>query len=286
VTSAAATALAPPVRSRGLTKTARKAGPSVVLGLIGIAFALPLVWLIFAAVDSQASWAVEIPHWTIANFEAVTSASDLRSLGNSLLISALATGIATAVAFPAAFGLSRYNIPMKQVLVIALLFMTAIPVAVLIIPVYQIYSDIGWTGSILAASLFIGVTGLPFEVAIIKDSVDAIPRDFEEAAALDRATTWKTLIYIIWPLAAPAAAAAAIFGFINAWSMFIVPLILLTSPSDTVAPITIYGFMGSAVVRYGEIAAFSFLYALPPVLLYFFMARLFRGGFAFGGGVR
>ena len=261
--SAPATALAP-ARAGAFTKMVRKAGPRVILGLIGIGFALPLVWLIFAAVDSQASWAVEIPHWTIANFQAVTSASDLRSLGNSLLISGLATGIATAVAFPAAFGLSRYNIPMKQVLVIALLFMTAIPVAVLIIPVYQIYTDIGWTGSIVAASLFIGVTGLPFEIAIIKDSIDAIPRDFEEAAALDRATTWKTLIHVIWPLAAPSAAAAAIFGFINSWSMFIVPLILLTSPSDTVAPITIYGFMGSAVVRYGEIAAFSFLYALPP----------------------
>jgi multiple sugar transport system permease protein len=275
----------PAVRGR-LSKALLKAAPSGAVALIGVAFALPLVWLVFAAVDSQASWAVEIPHWTIANFQAVFSAADLRSLANSLLVSVLATGMATAVAFPAAFGLSRYNIPLKQVLVIALLFMTAIPVAVLIIPVYQIYSEIGWTGSMVTASLFIGVTGLPFEIAIIKDAIDAIPPDFEEAAALDRASTWETLIYVVWPLAAPAAGAAAIYGFINSWSMFIVPLILLTSPSDVVAPITIYGFMGSAVVRYGEIAAFSFLYALPPVLLYFFMARVFRGGFALGGGVK
>jgi multiple sugar transport system permease protein len=278
--------LSAPVNHRPLAKSVNKALPSAVLALIGVAFALPLVWLVFAAFDSQASWAVEIPHWTIANFKAVVSGADLRSLGNSLVVSVLATGIGTAAGFPAAFALSRYDIPLKQFLVVALLFMTAIPVAVLIIPVYQIYSQIGWTGSIATTALFIGVTGLPFEVAIIKDAIDAIPRDFEEAAAVDRATTWQTLLRVMWPLSMPAVSAAAIYGFINSWSMFIVPLVLLTSPSDIVAPITIYGFIGSAVVRYGEIAAFSFLYSLPPVLLYFFTSKVLRGGFALGGGVK
>jgi multiple sugar transport system permease protein len=269
-----------------LTRRLNRALPSAALVIIGVAFALPLVWLVFAAFDSQASWAIEIPHWTIANFQAVVSGADLRSLGNSLVVSAVATAIGTASGFPAAFALSRYGIPLKQFLVVVLLFMTAIPVAVLIIPIYQIYSEIGWTGSILTTSLFIAVTGLPFEIAIIKDAVDAIPRDFEEAAAVDRASTWQTLVRVIWPLALPAVSAAAIYGFINAWSMFIVPLVLLTSPSDIVAPITIYGFIGSAVVRYGEIAAFSFLYSLPPVLLYFFVSKVLRGGFALGGGVK
>lgn len=269
-----------------LNRLAAKTLPSAALSVIGLVFVLPLVWLVFASLDSQASWAVQIPHWTIANFEAVVSGDDLRSLGNSLFLSVMATGIATAVAFPAAFGLSRYNIPLKQFLVIALLFMTAIPVAVLIIPIYQIYSDIGWTGSMVTTALFIGVTGLPFEIAIIKDAIDSIPVDFEEAAAVDQASTWGTLVHVIWPLALPSASAAAIFGFINSWSMFIVPLVLLSSPSDVVAPITIYGFMGSAVVRYGEIAAFSFLYALPPVVLYFLVSKFVRGGFALGGGVK
>lgn len=284
--AAPAVPLAAPASHRPLARRITKTLPSTALALIGAAFALPLVWLVFAAFDSQASWAVEIPHWTIANFRAVVSGADLRSLGNSLLVSVLATTIATVTGFPAAFALSRYDIPLKQFLVIALLFMTAIPVAVLIIPVYQIYSEIGWTGSMVTTALFIGVTGLPFEVAIIKDAIDAIPRDFEEAAAVDRATTWQTLVRVIWPLAIPAVSAAAIYGFINSWSMFIVPLVLLTSPSDTVAPITIYGFVGSAVVRYGEIAAFSFLYSLPPVLLYFFLSKVLRGGFALGGGVK
>jgi len=275
-----------PVRRRRARRAAAKTVPSAALTVVGLIFVLPLVWLVFASLDSQASWAVEIPHWTIANFQAVVSGADLRSLGNSLFVSVMATGIATVVAFPAAFGLSRYNIPLKQFLVIALLFMTAVPVAVLIIPIYQIYSDIGWTGSMITTALFIGVTGLPFEVAIIKDAIDAIPVDFEEAAAVDQASTYDTLVHVIWPLALPAASAAAIFGFINSWSMFIVPLVLLTSPSDVVAPITIYGFMGSAVVRYGEIAAFSFLYALPPVLLYFLMSKFVRGGFTLGGGVK
>lgn len=275
---------APPARALG--RSAARALPSAALTAVGLVFVLPLVWLVFASLDSQASWAVEVPHWTIANFQAVVSGADLRSLGNSLLLSVLATGIATSVAFPAAFGLSRYNIPLKPLLVITLLFMTAVPVAVLIIPIYQIYSDIGWTGSMVTTALFIGVTGLPFEIAIIKDAIDAIPVDFEEAAAVDQASTWSTLAHVIWPLALPSASAAAIFGFINSWSMFIVPLVLLTSPSDVVAPITIYGFMGSAVVRYGEIAAFSFLYALPPVLLYFLMSKFVRGGFALGGGVK
>lgn len=284
--AAPALPLATRAAPRPLAKKVSEALPSTALVLIGAVFALPLVWLVFAAFDSQASWAIELPHWTIANFQAVVTGADLRSLGNSLLLSVLATGIATATGFPAAFALSRYEVPLKQFLVVALLFMTAVPVAVLIIPVYQIYSEIGWTGSMVTTALFIGVTGLPFEIAIIKDAIDAIPRDFEEAAAVDRATTWQTLVRVIWPLAMPAVSAAAIYGFINSWSMFIVPLVLLSSPSDIVAPITIYGFIGSAVVRYGEIAAFSFLYSLPPVLLYFFLSKVLRGGFALGGGIK
>lgn len=264
----------------------RRLAGSGVLALIGVAFALPLVWLVFAAFDAQASWAVAVPHWTVANFRAVVAGSDLRSLLNSLIVSVLATVMATAAAGLAAFGLSRYRIPMKNLIVVALLFMTAIPTAVLVIPVYQMYTAIGWVGSVIATSAFIAVTGLPFEIAILKDGMDAIPRDLDEAAAVESASTWQTLTKVVGPLAAPSVAAAAIYGFINAWSMFIIPLVLLTSPSDTVAPITIYGFIGSAVVRYGEIAAFSLLYSIPPVALYFLMSRLFRGGFMFAGGVK
>lgn len=256
-----------------------------VLAVFGVLFLLPLLWLLFSSFDAQASWGIELPRLTLSNFRQVIAAGDLRSLYNSFFLATVATITATAAATLAGYALSRQHIPLKRTLMLLVLFLTGVPISILIVPLYQMYVTLNWD-TLFPTAVFLGVSSLPFEIWLIKNFIDAIPRELEEAARVERASTLQVLRTVILPLALPGIAAAGIYGFINAWGSFLVPLILLSSPGDAPGPVTIYSFIGAAVVHYGDIAAFSILYSLPVIVLYLIMSRLTGGGFTLGGAIK
>jgi multiple sugar transport system permease protein len=266
------------------SRSARRMGNGL-LAVVGILFALPMLWLLAASLDSQASFSIEFPHFTLSNFQAATGSSQLHSLWNSFVLSAVATVVSTAASSLAAYSLSRRRIPWKGPMLLIVLFLSGIPMSILIVPIYQLFATENWL-SIVPTAIFLGVTAMPFEIWLIKNFMDAIPYDLEEAARIERASTWQILTRIVGPLALPGIGAGAIYSFVNAWGSFVVPLVLITDPNQQPGPIAIYGFIGAANVRYGDIAAFSLLYSIPVFLLYAIMSRLFTGGFTLGGAIK
>jgi multiple sugar transport system permease protein len=266
------------------SRSARRTG-NLLLAIIGILFALPMLWMLAASLDSQASWSIEWPHWTLHNFGEATGSSQLHSLYNSFVLSGIATLVSTAASTLAAYALSRRRIPLKGPLLLVVLFLSGVPMSILIVPIYQLFANENWL-SLVPTAIFLGVTAMPFEIWLIKNFMDAIPYDLEEAARIERANTWHILTRIVGPLALPGIGAGAIFGFVNAWGSFVVPLVLITNTNDQPGPIAIYGFIGAANVQYGNIAAFSLLYSVPVFILYALMSRLFTGGFTLGGAVK
>jgi len=119
--------------------------------------------------------------------------------------------------------------PFKGPLILFIIFSSGVPLAIMVIPVYEIFSKFGFL-SILPTAVFLSVTSLPFEVYLMKNFIDAVPTDLEEAARMERASTFQVLRRVVIPLALPGIAAAAIFGFVNAWVLR-VPLILI-SPTN------------------------------------------------------
>jgi multiple sugar transport system permease protein len=275
----------PPPNPASLSSLSRQAMSNILLGLFGVLFLLPMLWLVLASVDSKASWSVEVPHLTGANFGAALTGSNLQSIINSIVMAGVSAAIATVCGALAAYSLSRRRIPWKGPLLLAVLFLSGVPLAILVIPVFQMFSAVNWL-SLLPCSLFLAVTSLPFEIYLIKNFIDAVPRDLEEAARMERASTFHILMRVVGPLALPGIGAAAIYGFVTAWGSFLVPLVLITDPTQQPGSIAIFGFIGNAYVRYGDIAAFSLIYAVPIFLLYALSSRLFRGGFVLSGAVK
>jgi multiple sugar transport system permease protein len=237
---------------------------NAILIAFGVLFLLPMVWLLLGSIDANASWNIGIPSPTLAHFKAAVSADNLRALLNSIVLSVVSTFVATVVGSLAAYALSRRNIPWKGPLLLFILFLSGVPLAILIIPIYEMFARLGWL-STFPCALFLAVTSLPFEIYLIKNFIDAVPHDLEEAARMERANTMQ---------------------IVNAWGSFLVPLVLITSPQEQPGSVAIFGFIGSANVRYGDIAAYSLLYAVPVFILYAFSSRLFRGGFVLGGAVK
>jgi multiple sugar transport system permease protein len=271
------------VRPRRVT-SAKTISNLVLLGF-GVLFTAPLLWLLFASVDSHASAALQLPHLTLHNFSAAANSSNMKALLNSFFISLIATIVSTVPAAMAAYAFSRYHIPWKGPLLLFILMLAGVPVSILIVPVYQEFTQLNYL-SLIPAAIFLGVTSLPFEIWIIKNFIDAVPPELEEAARLERAKTRQVLMRVVVPVALPGIAAAAIFGFIQAWGNFLVPLVLMPSPSQAPSPVAMFGFFGGNGIRYGQVAAYSIMYSLPIVLLYLAMSQLFRGGFAQSGAIR
>jgi multiple sugar transport system permease protein len=272
-----------PVRPRRVT--GGKTTSNAILVALGVIFTAPLLWLIFASIDSRAGPTIEWPHLTFSNFTGAATTVNMQALLNSFYISGIATFVSTVPAALLAYVFSRRHIPWKGPLLLFILMLAGVPVSILVVPLYQVAADHNWL-SLIPASIFLGVTSLPFEIWIIKNFIDAVPQDLDEAAQLERASTLQILTRVVIPLALLGIAAAAIFGFINAWGNFLVPLVLISNAAQQPGPVAIYGFFGGNVIRYGEIAAYAVMYSLPVVVLYVGMSRAFRGGFVLGGAVR
>jgi multiple sugar transport system permease protein len=257
-------------------------GANISLLMLGLVFVLPLTWLLSASVDKNASWTVEMPHLSLSNFRTALATGGVGPLWNSTLMSLVATVVSTIPAALGAYALSRYKLPLKKTMLIAVLFLSGLPISIIVIPVYQIYSQRGWL-ALLPTALFLGVTSLPIELWLIKGFIDELPVNIEEAARVEGVSNLSILGRIVVPLTLPGITAAALFGFINAWGALLIPLILIPDPSQAPAALVFPQFMTDTHIEYGAIAAYSIIYALPVIILYLLIARVFRGRFNLAG---
>ena len=256
-----------------------------LLALLGIAFLAPLLWVFFASVDADASWSLAWPHFTLSHFHDVTRGSFLQSLVNTLVLSLIAACVSTVTAILGGYALSRRRIPFSDGLMVTILFLTGIPIAIIVVPVFQVFAKYNLL-NLWATAVFLGVSSLPFALWLIKTGMDAVPKELEEAARIERANVLQVILHVTIPVALPSIFAALIYSFINAWGSFLPPLVLISDQNQITGPIRIYGLIGSSDVRYGDIAAFSIIYSLPVVVLYILMSRPFSGGFSMGGAVK
>ncbi len=275
----------PPANRETQRTKARSVSLHLLLGALGVLFLAPMLWLFLASIDKNASWGIEWPHFSLINFKHVLTGSLLHSLWNSVVLAVISTAIASITGVFAAYSLSRRKIPFKGPLLLFIIFSSGVPLAIMVIPVYEIFSRFGFL-SILPTAVFLSVTSLPFEVYLMKNFIDAVPTDLEEAARMEKASTFQVLRRVVIPLAMPGIAAASIFGFVNAWGSFVVPLILISPANQQPAPIAIYTFLTLPKPEFGNIAAYSLVFCVPVFILYAVSSRLFREGFVLGGGVK
>jgi multiple sugar transport system permease protein len=268
--------------------SAAGAATNVILVLLGCAFVLPMIWMLLASVDTNPDWAIQLPqHLTVKSFREVVARGGLHSFRNSLYLAGMTTLITTVVATLTAYPLSRRHIPLRRTFLLGILFAAGLPVTMLLVPVYQLYVKLGWINSLLTTSLFLSATTLPFGIWLMKNFIDAVPRELEHAAALEGAGTLQTLVRVVFPLALPGVSVTAIYTFIQAWGAFLVPLVLDSNPNDQPGPIAIYNFMGShGLFDFGQLAAFSLMFSVPVIVLYLIMSRFFSGAFTFGGAIQ
>ncbi len=259
------------------------------LVVVGVSFLLPLAWLFLAAFDSRATYQTQIPtSVTLDNFVAVlTPELTFLPMWNSLVISVGTAGVTVVAALLAAYPLSRYQSRFNKPFMYAVLFGTSLPITAIMVPVYLLFVQMNLLDSMMGTILFMAASALPIAIFMTKNFMDSVPISLEEAAWMDGASSMRALRSIVIPLMRPGIAVVAIFVFFQAWGNFFVPFILLLSPSKQPAAISIYTFFGQyGSIAYGQLAAFSLIYAVPVMALYVVVSRGIGGSFALAGAVK
>jgi multiple sugar transport system permease protein len=275
----------------GRRRARRRANLVVILVLLVILvlFLAPFGWLLLGSVHRAGTLSVDFGgDYTLDNFHGVmTDATLWTPLRNSALLAG-GTAILTVVfAALAAYPLSRYHLRFGRPFLYVIIFSTGLPINAIMVPVYSMFAHFSMTDSQLSTILFMSATSLPFAIWMMKNFMDGVPVELEEAAWTDGAGWFQSLTRIVLPLMAPGVAVVAIFTFVREWGEFFVPFILLLDPAKQPASVSIYTFFSAyGSVAYGQLAAFSILYTVPVVVLYLIMSRYLGGAFSFAGGVK
>ena len=259
----------------------------LMLIAFGLFFAVPMTWLVLAPFDANPTMAVRWPEWTLGNFQRLLdNPYAVGSIVNALIL-AVGTMLVTIVcATVASYALSRVRLPGRDGLLYGLLLLSSIVTGTAaMVPTFQLMNAIGLINTHTGVVLVLTGGLLPTVVFILKDFMDSVPKSYEESARLYGAKPWQILGHVVVPVARPGIAFVAIWTVVQVWGNFLVPYLLLRDPSSQPAAVLMYTFYtesGQADLRL--ISAFSLIFALPVLLIYFFVNRKF--GFRFYGGIK
>ncbi|MET7283754.1 carbohydrate ABC transporter permease [Kribbella sp. NPDC005582] len=259
-----------------------------VLGYL-VFLAFPLLWLISSSLKSPREFAAITPTLLPKDidFSNYTSALEeqglVRSLGNSLQISILTTILVLIVALPVSYALARFRSRLRPITNGWILVSQVFPVILIVIPLFMILRPLHLTNTIPGVVLVYLVWSLPFALWMLQGYVAAVPRELEEAAAVDGASRIRTIIAIVMPLLRPGLIATAMFTFISAWNEFFFALVLLQDPELKTLPLVLARFVGAeGQVQFGPLAAASVLATVPSLVFFAFLQRRLTSGLLSG----
>lgn len=210
-----------------------------------------------------------------------------RALGNSLFIATTATAITLIIGCMAAYAIVRFRFFGRDGLSLTTLALRMVPPAVLLVPVFGIWTFQFCLGESCAAGTHWGIIlvyvamNLPFVIWILQSFIVQVPIQLEEAARIDGAGPFAVFFLVVLPIIRPGLAAAAIFTFRIAWNEFLLANALADRKTRTV-PVTIVNSLTEYNIDWGVIMATGMLLAIPPILFTLLASRQIITGMTAG----
>ncbi|WP_409468893.1 carbohydrate ABC transporter permease [Streptomyces sp. HC307] len=271
------------------TSRAGRVGQYVALLAYLVFLAFPFLWLISTAFKPPRELGSLHPTWipkdpTLANFrQAFDEQPLLHAALNSLIAALCAALIAVLLATPMAYVMARHRTPLARAATGWVVVSQAFPLVLVIIPLFLVLKNLRLINSVPGLVMVYVVWALPFALWMLAGYVRAVPRELEEAAAVDGAGRLRTLVSVTAPLLAPGIVATALFAFVTAWNEFFFALVLLKTPEKQTLPVVLTHFIGAeGVADLGPLAAAAFLATSPSLVVFAVIQRRITGGMLAG----
>jgi multiple sugar transport system permease protein len=267
-----------------------------LLGAVCVAIStvmlLPLVVSVLASVkptaEAAASPPTYLPHsLSLDSYERLWTYQQglptylLNSLGTALL----AIAFTLVLTVPAAYALARFPVPGREVLFVFLLLALIVPYQALLTPMFLMFARVGLTNTLVGLAILHTAIQLPFSLYILRNSFSAIPRELEEAAITDGASSWQVLLRICVPSAVPAIVTVALFAFIMSWNEFLGALVLMSKGSSFTLPLILAAARTETSLGgtdWGMLQAGITISIIPCVLVYLLLQRYYVSGLMTG----
>ena len=223
--------------------------------------------------------------WTLENYREILGNPEEIPIAtwfcNSVFISSMVTLLVLAVDSMAAYGLSRLNLPGGRVVFTCIVATLMVPGQIMLVPVYLILNSLGWLDTPLA--LIVPAGAGAFGVFLLHQFFLGIPKDLEDAAAIDGCSRFGIYWRIILPLSKPALATLGIFTFMGSWNNFLGPLVFLDSVDKYTLPVGVALFQTSYYAEYGLTLAACVLCTIPVIVVFMLFQRHIIEGISLTG---
>ena len=275
-------------QSRKRRKQVAKAVALVLLIAGSILVLLPLVWMISTSLKDMSRVFVFPPEWMPdpimwSNYVDVWRTVPFGIfVGNTAFITSIVIIGDLISASLVAFGFARLRAPGRDALFVLVLSTMMLPGYVTVIPVYWMFSKVGWIDTFypLTVPSFFGGA---FNIFLLRQFFLTIPRELDDAARIDGCSSFRIFAQIILPLSKPALTTIGILSFMWNWNDFFGPLIYLNSPENYTIALGLNFFRGVRSSQWNLLMAASFLALLPCIVLFFVAQKYFIQGIATTG---
>jgi multiple sugar transport system permease protein len=259
----------------------------LLAGMLVIAL-FPIYWILVISVKPVGEIYSLVPTlWPMAP----TGAGYANLLAKTGFIAWVANSAVTAVAVAlgsiflstlAAYGLSRFQFPGRDLIGAGILVAYLLPPALLFIPLYILVTRLGVAKSIWGLILVYPTITIPYATWVLTSYFRSLSAEFEEAALIDGCSRLQVLRHVTLPLASPGVVATLIFAFTLCWSEYLYALVILTGSAQTI-PLGLSSLILADVPKWNEIMAGAMLTSIPVVVLYTAASRYIVSGLTLGG---
>lgn len=292
---------AAPARTRGLSRTAdrprrhrgrgeRGPGASIALhaALLGASAvaAFPVLWIVFISLGPDTAWQQpgEVAHHLgLGNYRFVLLHSHFpRWMLNSVIVAAATTVLGVLIAASSGYAISRMRFPGHKSLMWTFLLTQMFPVAVLMVPLYNLLARLNLIDTYVGLILVYCTIAVPFCAWMLKGYFDTIPKEIDEAGRVDGLTPFGTFWRLVVPLARPGLAVTAFYTFLTAWGEVAYSSQFMSERHYTLAA-GIGTFASSERADWGAMTAASVLIAVPAAVVFLLVQKHLVTGLTAGG---
>ena len=259
----------------------------IILWICCICSVFPAVWIVSSSLSKGESFITQelFPsEWTFHNYSRIINESNFLTWAkNSLIICISVAIIQLVMSSLGGYAYARMRFKGRRYGLMGLLIVQMFPSTMSIAAIYAIAYRFDLLNSYLTL-IFILATGSAFSIWLLKNYIDTVPKEFDEAAIVDGANQFQVFYKVILPLIKPILAVVFLFSFTGVYSDYIMSAIVMRSPEYYTIPLGMRSFINSEFSEnWTMFSAGSVMSSVPIILMFVFLQRFIQGGLASSG---
>jgi len=249
-------------------------GRVLILLFFLIVVVAPIYWLFITSLKLPKDIAtLDLQYWpknpTLTNYAELWKSTQFPAyLRNSILVSVISGIIVVIVSIGGGYALARYRFRMKKVTLIGFLVSQMIPITLILVPVFLIFSKLGLNDTLTSLVVLYVILNTPFCVITMQGFFMNIPTSIEEAATIDGCGRMDALTKIVLPIMLPGIIAVFIFAFSGAWNDLLGGVMLINTEVKKTIPVGLSAYVGQFSINWGEMTAGGMLALIPSAILF------------------